>query len=119
MGDEQVVTTRTPHGYESGDIIQLSLHYQAERAVTIGGIGSFAPTPQGATWRINSIYYGMMHSNIFEVEKKSDTTFSLHRLEYIKRIGPGSTASKIRFYFTANFGGSGIDYIPANGQTIE
>jgi hypothetical protein len=117
--DEQVVTTRTPHGYESGDIIQLSLHYQPNYAASIGGINAYNPNPVAESWRMKSIYSGMMHSNIFEVEKKTDTTFSLHRCEYIKDIGPGSTANTIRFYFTADFGRGGTEYIPNGGQIIE
>ena len=37
---EQIVTTKSAHGYESGDIIQLSLHYQVDV------INTFSPNPQ-------------------------------------------------------------------------
>jgi uncharacterized protein YpmB len=66
--EEQIVTTSAPHGFSSGDLIQLSLHWQV---ADTAGYNFFNPTPQGATWRMKSLYRGMMHSNVFEVDKKN------------------------------------------------
>ena len=113
--EEQIVTTKDPHGYESGDIIQLSLHYQVDAV----GLSLYDPNPQSISWRTRSLYYGMMHGNLFEVDRKTDTTFSLFRLEYINNITPSSNNANVHFMFTANMQMASRDYIALIGHTVE
>jgi hypothetical protein len=114
---EQVVTTRFAHGYESGDIIQLSLHYQVDETV---GSGQYVPNPQNAaSWRAYMLYYGYMHMNMFEVDKKSDTTFSLYRMEYIRKVEHVAGSNDIRFTFTGSIMGLPERYFAVSGHYLE